>query len=704
MSITAGTRLGHYEIRSSLGAGGQGQVYKAVDTTLERPIVIKVLFSDSFVKPSAIARFVREAKLASSLDHPNICTIHGLHEVDGVRFIAMQYIDGRTVRELVAGKPQELNIALSVAIQVADALAAAHSRGIIHRDIKPGNVMVTDSGMVKVLDFGLAKLLEQGNDDTNDEHLTQLGVPYGTASAAAPEQASGEPTDHRTDIFSTGVVLYEMLTGTWPFKGKSVVDVRYAVIHETPQPIAEARNEHSPLIARLQEILDRTLSKNPDDRYQQIEELRNDLRAVLREIDADASQAVSFADRYSSAPRIRKNAGVFARLLRNKVAAFAVLGAFLLAIGLGAYFLLNRKGQSAIDTLAVLPFTNINADPSTEYLSEGITESLINSLSQLPSIKVRSRNSVFHYKGKEADTQKIGRELDVGAVLVGRVEKRGEDMSVSVELIDTKDNSQIWGERYTRKLSDLLSLQQELSRSITNNLRLRLSGAEEKQLVKNYDTNSESYQLYLQGRYYWNKRTGEGLRKGIEYFTNAIEKDKNYAPAYSGLADCYWLLNVYNLGPATESSPKAVDAAKKAIALDEKLAESYASLAAVSYRYDWNWADAEQNFKQSIQLKPDYATAHQWYSAMLAAMGRFDESNAEGQRAHDLEPFSLTINADVGRHLFYARQFDQAIATHRKSLEMDPEFRARPCRARLCFCPGRTTRRSCCGVSAGAFA
>jgi eukaryotic-like serine/threonine-protein kinase len=674
MSITAGTRLGHYEIRSTLGAGGQGQVYKAVDTTLDRPVVIKVLFSDNLVKPSAIARFEREAKLASSLDHPNICTIHGLHEVDGVRFIAMQYIEGQTVRELVAGKPQELNIALSVAIQVADALAAAHSRGIIHRDIKPGNVMVTDSGMVKVLDFGLAKLLEQGNDDSNDEHLTQLGVPYGTASSAAPEQATGEPTDHRTDIFSTGVLLYEMLTGTWPFKGKSVVEVRYAVIHETPQPLAEARNEQSTLITRLQEIIDRTLSKNPDDRYQQIEELRNDLRAVLREIDADATQAVSFTGGYSVVPRNRQKAGVFSRLLRHKVIVLPVLGALLLAIVLGGYFFLNRDSQSAIDTLAVLPFTNINADPSTEYLSEGITESLINSLSQLPAIKVRSRNSVFHYKGQEADTQKIGRELDVGAVLVGRVEKRGEDMSVSVELIDTKDNSQIWGERYTRKLSDLLSLQQELSRSITDNLRLRLSGAEDKQLVKNYDTNSESYQLYLQGRYYWNKRTAEGLRKGIEYFTNAIEKDKNYAPAYSGLADCYWLLNVYNLGPATESSPKAEEAAKKAIALDEKLAESYASLAAVSYRYNWNWADAEKNFKHSIQFKPDYATAHQWYSAMLAAMGRFDESNAEGQRARDLEPFSLTINSDVGRHHFYARQFDQAIATHQKSLEMDPNF------------------------------
>ena len=671
MSIAPGTRLGHYEIRSTLGAGGQGEVYKAVDTTLDRTVVIKVLSSD--LRISAKARFEREAKLASSLDHPNICTIHGLHEAEGFRYIAMQYVDGRTVRELVDGRPMELNKALPIAIQVTDALAAAHSRGIIHRDIKPGNVMVTDSGLVKVLDFGLAKLLEEGETNSNEPDLTQLGVPYGTASAAAPEQASGARTDHRADIFSTGVLLYELLTGTWPFKGKSVVDVRYAVMHSTPPSLAEARNEHSPIIDRLQQLLDRSLSKNPDDRYQQIEEMRNDLRSVLREVDPDTSH-ISFSSATSGAPRDQKPAGAAGGLFRSKLTAFGVLAALVLVFGFAAYVLLDREGGSVIDTVAVLPFTNVTSDPNTEYLSDGITESLINSLSRLPTIKVRSRNSVFQYKGRGTDPQMIGRELTVRAVLVGRVEKRGENIAVSVELIDTKDNSQIWGDTYTRKLSDLLVLQQDLSRNITDNLRLRLSGAEQKQLVKNYETNSESYQLYLQGRYYWNKRTAEGLQKGIDYFQSAIDKDRNYAPAYSGLADCYWLLNVYNLGPATESSPKAKEAATAAISLDQSLAESYASLGAVSYRYDWNWAESDQHFRRSIQLKPDYATAHQWYSAMLAAMGRFDESNAEAERAHELEPYSLTINSDLGRHLYYARQFDQAIAAHRTTLEMDDTF------------------------------
>ena len=675
MAIPVGTRFGHYEIRSALGVGGQGEVYKAVDTTLDRQVVIKVLPPDQTVKPASLTRFEREAKLASALDHPNICTIHGLYEMDGVRFIAMQYIEGRTVRELVAGRPLELRSALSIGIQVADALAAAHARGIIHRDIKAGNVMVMNSGMVKVLDFGLAKLLEQSNENAKDLHLTELGVPYGTATYAAPEQAAGERVDHRADIFSTGVLLYEMLTGSWPFKGRTTVEVRYAVLHETPRPLAEARGEDSPAIARLQEILDRALAKNPADRYQRIEELRDDLRAVLREIDPDASQATSFTGGIAPvAPRHHAAADIFAPLLRHRKAVAVAAGAVLLVIALGIYFYLSRSRPTAINSLAVLPFANASNDPGTEYLSDGITESLINSLSQLPALKVRSRNSVFHYKGQEADPQRVGRDLDVRAVLTGRVEHRGDQIAINVELIDTKDDSHLWGERYMRPLSDLPRLQEELSRDITDKLRLRLSGAEQRQLVKNYATNAEAYQLYLQGRYYWNKRTEEGLQRGIEYFTRAIEKDSNYALAYSGLADCYSLLNVYNIGPATESNPKAREAATRALALDETLAEAHASLAFVSYRFDWNWAEAEQHFKRAIELKPDYATAHQWYSAMLAAMGRFDESNTEARRAHELEPFSLTINSDVGRHLYYARQFEQALATHRQTLEMDSNF------------------------------
>jgi len=674
MNIAAGTLLDHYRILSAIGVGGQGEVYKAIDTTLDRTAVIKVLPPEQTVKPSSLERFRREAKLAASLDHPNICTIHGLYEADGVRFIAMQYVEGRTVRQLVAGRPLALNSALSIAIQVADALAAAHARGIMHRDIKAGNVMVMDSGRVKVLDFGLAKLLEGSEGDTNDPHLTELGVPYGTATYAAPEQASGERVDHRADIFSTGVLLYELLTGSWPFKGKSVVEVRYAVLHHAPLPIAEARGEDSPIVVRLQEILDRAMAKDPKDRYQSIAELRDALRAVLREIDPEASQDLHFSGGVSSiAPRGAVIGSAVQRLGRQKLFALVVGVLVFVLVGLGIYRYAFRGSHPAFQSLAVLPFTNPGSDSGTEYLSEGITESLINSLSQLPTVKVRSRNSVFHFKGRE-DPEKVGRELGVQAVLTGRLEKLGDDLSLSVELIDTQDDSHIWGNRYTRKLSDLVGLQEELSRDIAGNLRLRLSGAEQQQLVKNYATNSESYQLYLQGRYQWNKRSADGLQRGIDYFNQALEKDPKYAPAYSGLADCYWLLNVYNVGPSPQWSGKARTAATQALALDETLAEAHASLASVSYRYEWSWGEAEQHFKRALELNPNYPTAHQWFSAMLAAMGRADEANAEARKAHDLEPFSLTINSDLGRHLYYARQFEQALATHRKSLEIGQNF------------------------------
>ena len=668
-------RLLHYRIIEKLGAGGQGTVYKALDTKLGRTVVLKVLPPELTARAANLKRFEREARLASALDHPNICTIFDLGEDGGVHFIAMQYVDGRNVRELVKGRPLDLRAGLSIAVQVADALAAAHARGIIHRDIKPGNVMVTDAGQVKVLDFGLAKLMDDSAplaEGIHQTQLTELGTPYGTATSAAPEQAAGRSVDHRADIFSTGVLLYEMLTGTWPFQGQTTVEVRYAVLHGTPKPLAEKRGEDSPTVARLQEILDRALAKDPAARYQRIEELRDDLRAVLREVDPEASQGLHLSS--TLPPRKRGHAGALAHMLRGKAAVFALGVALLLALAFGVYSYLRGRGQHEINSLAVLPFTNADLIPGDEYLSDGITESLINSLSQLPSVKVRSRSSVFRYKGQAPAPRQVGRELDVMAVLTGQVSRRGDDISVSVELIDARDDTHIWGERYTRKLSDLPALQQELSRDVADELRLRLSGDERRQLVKNYATNSEAYQLYLQGRYQWNKRTAEGLQQGIEYFTRAVERDPSYAPAYSGLADCYWLLNVYNVGPATDYGAKARGAATKALELDETLAEAHASLASVSYRYDWDWAEAERHFRRATQLRPDYATAHQWYSAMLAAAGRFGEAHDEARRAHELEPFSLTINSDLGRHLYYAGQYEQALAVHRRSHEMDRDF------------------------------
>jgi serine/threonine protein kinase/Tfp pilus assembly protein PilF len=663
-----GQLLLHYRVVEKIGEGGQGTVYKVIDTTLDRPAVIKVLPPDLTDSPSNLARFEREAKLASSLDHPNICTIFGLHKVGDIQFMAMQYVEGRNVRQLVGGQPLDLRRALSIATQVTDALAAAHGRGIVHRDIKARNVMVTRSGTVKVLDFGLAKLIE--STGSGDLHLTEFGVPYGTSTYAAPEQAQGLKADHRADIFSTGVLLYEMLAGTWPFRGKTALDVRYAVVYHQPKPIVEARGEDSPLLRRLQEILDKALAKSPDDRYQRIEDMRSDLQEVSSEITDDSSLGSTLTDAPLSAAPVRSKP--FWTTPR-KIVALTVAAVLIIALSFIA-FQAYHAGDSdlAINSLAVLPFANSN--PGNEYLSDGITESLIDSLSRVPNLKVKSSSTVFHYKGRAMDPKQIGRELGVHALLSGSVTQVGDDLEVSVELIDVRDDSHIWGERYGRKVSEVVALPQQISRDVSQRLRSRADNVDHAQLTRNYSPDSEAYRLYLQGRYNWNKRTVEGLQKGIEYFGQAIMRDQDYALAYAGLADCYLLLNVYSVTSANESFPKAEAASRKALSINESLAEAHTSLAFVTYRYHWKWAEAEEHFKKAIALNPNYATAHQWYGPYLAALGRLNEAVVEARTAHELEPFSLTIYSDYVRILYYAGRLDEAHKEASKLVEMDQSF------------------------------
>ena len=664
-----GQLLLHYRVVEKIGEGGQGTVFKVIDTTLDRPAAIKVLPPDLTDRASNLVRFEREAKLASSLDHPNICTIFGLHKVGDIQFIAMQYIEGRNVRELVGGQPLDLRRALSIEIQVTDALAAAHSRGIAHRDIKARNVMVTRSGTVKVLDFGLAKLIEGPHASSSDPQLTEVGVPYGTSTYAAPEQAQGLKADHRADIFSCGVLLYEMLAGTWPFRGKTALDVRYAVVYHQPTPITEARGEDSPALRRIQEILDKALAKSPDDRYQRIEDMRSDLQELLRELDVDSSFGTTLTD----APPARIKAPTTFWTTPRKIAVVAAAVVLILAFSFVA-FRRERPVESdtTINSLAVLPFTN--NDPSTEYLSDGITESLIDGLSRMPNLKVKSSSTVFHYKGRDADLKKIGRELGVRALLSGTVVQTGDDLSVSVELIDVRDDSHIWGERYGRKVSEVVALPQQISRDVSQRLLSRADNMDHAQLTRNYSPDSEAYRLYLQGRFNWNKRTVEGLKSGIDYFGKAIMRDQDYALAYSGLADCYLLLNVYNVTSADDSFPKAEAASRKALSINEDLAEAHNSLAFVTYRYDFKWAEAEEHFKKAILLNPNYATAHQWYASYLAAVGRMDEAVGEAKTAHDLEPFSLTIYSDYIRALYYAGRLAEAHQEALKLREMDPNF------------------------------
>jgi eukaryotic-like serine/threonine-protein kinase len=668
-----GQLLLQYRVVEKIGEGGQGTVYKVIDTTLDRPAVIKVLPPDLTDSASNLVRFEREAKLASSLDHPNICTIFGLHKSGDVQFIAMQYVEGRNVRELVDGRPLDLRRALSIAIQVTDALAAAHSRGIVHRDIKARNVMVTRSGTVKVLDFGLAKLIESPHTVPADPQLTEVGVPYGTSTYAAPEQAQGLKADHRADIFSTGVLLYEMLAGTWPFRGKTALDVRYAVVYHKPKPIAEARGEDSPALRRIQEILDKALAKAPEDRYQKIENMRSDLQEVLREIDVDTTAGNTLTDPTSTTavPRFIETR-VFWTTPR-KLAAAAVALLVIVALSLLAFRReAPAESEGTINSLAVLPFTN--TDPNSEYLSDGITESLIDSLSRMPNLKVKSSSTVFHYKGRETDPKKIGRELGVHALLSGSVSQNGDELSVSVELIDVRDDSHIWGERYSRKVSEVVALPQQISRDVSQKLRSRADNMDHAQMTRNYSPDSEAYRLYLQGRYNWNKRSVEGLQSGIDYFGKAIQRDHDYALAYAGLADCYLLLNVYNVTSADDSYPKAEAASRKALSIDESLAEAHTALGFVTYRYHLRWAEAEEHFKKAIALNPNYATGHQWYASYLAASGRLNEAVVEAKAAHELEPFSLTIYSDYIRSLYYAGRLDEARKESLKLLETDPGF------------------------------
>jgi eukaryotic-like serine/threonine-protein kinase len=671
-----GQLLLHYRVVEKIGEGGQGTVYKVIDTTLDRPAVIKVLPPDLTDSASNLMRFEREAKLASSLDHPNICTIFGLHRVDDIQFIAMQYIEGRNVRQLVGGQPLDLRRALSITIQVTDALAAAHSRGIVHRDIKARNVMVMRSGTAKVLDFGLAKLIESPHKDHSDPQLTEVGVPYGTSTYAAPEQAQGLKADHRADVFSTGVLLYEMLAGTWPFRGKTALDVRYAVVYHKPKPIIEGRGEDTPQLRRIEEILEKALAKLPEDRYQRIEDMRSDLREVLREVDDDSSLGNTLTDAPLTLPAASlptKPRASWTNVRRIAIVTIAAL--LILALPFIAYKLyqpVESETPAGINSLAVMPFAN--SDPTTEYLSDGITESLIENLSRVPNLKVKSRSTVFHYKGRETDPKKIGRELGVHALLSGRVVQQGDDLAVSVELIDVRDDTHIWGERYGRKVSEVVALPQQISRDVSQKLRSHADNVDHTNLTRNYSPDSEAYRLYLQGRYNWNKRTVEGLRSGIDYFGKAILRDQDYGLAYAGLADCYLLLNVYNVTSADESYPKAEAASKKALSINESLAEAHTSLAFVTYRYHLRYAEAEEHFKKAITLNPNYATAHQWYASYLAALGRMNEAIVEAKTAHELEPFSLTIYSDYVRSLYYAGRLDDAGTEALKLIEMDPNF------------------------------
>jgi serine/threonine-protein kinase len=696
-SLAPDTRIDRYEIRSLLGKGGMGEVYLAEDTTLRRQVALKLLPAAAAANEDRMRRFVQESMAAAVLSHPHIAQIFEIGEHNGTHFIAMELVEGVTLRAKIHSEHTELRKLLKYLQQVAEGLAKAHAAGIVHRDLKPDNIMITRDDYAKILDFGLAKLVEtQGAlglggappSEVGTRIMAQqslAGMVMGTAGYMSPEQAQGKvkEIDQRSDIFSFGCILFEVATGHKPFEGQDILDSLHKIVH-APTPQIKETNANAP--HELQRIVRRCLAKDPEERYQTIKDVALELKEVRQgmagaaEIDTTVppsgnTERLGGQTIEQSAKPTSSAEYIITEIRRRKRDVTVVLaGLVLLSLAGIAYFFYFARGGKAIDSIAVLPFVNASADPNTDYLSDGISETLINSLTQLQQLRVVARSSAFRYRGKEVDPQAVGRDLNVRAVLMGRVRQTGDSLNIQVDLIDATTGAQLWGQEYERKISDVVAVKQDIAREVTEKLRLRLSGADQQQLARRDTANPDAYQLYLKGRYYWNQRTAEGMERAIEQFQQATNRDPNYALAYVGLSDCYLLLQQYADTPTSETLPKAQAAVLRALQIDDSLAEAHASLAQ-AYKYSWQFDEAGKEFKRAIELNPNYPTAHHWYSQYLVTLGRLDDAVAEIKRAQQLDPLSQVISAAAAATYLRKGDLDAAIKQCNGIIELDQNSR-----------------------------